>query len=132
MTTFREGNRNMPALLILTAMTLLLAGCATPEFNNAKAECSNDAFRQYPVNNIPTVVTLTRPVQVPTGQTNCTTSYMGNFANTSCQQVMRTEYIPYQQTRIVDANARSRDSAIDSCAAGLCIRRYGNAECRTK
>ena len=114
-------------------IVLLTAGCSTPEFRNAKNSCYHDALQQYPIYNVASVVTLTRPVQVPTGQTNCTTRYtlMGT-AETQCTQVMRTEYVPYQQSVLTDANADSRERVVNSCAAAICVRAYGNANCKTK
>jgi hypothetical protein len=110
----------------------LLAGCATPEFRQAKDECSGEAFRLYPVQQVLTVVSRTRMVQVPTGQTHCVTTQTGNVANTSCQQVMRTDYVPYLENVMVDVNASPRENAMTQCAMQLCIARYGNADCKTK
>jgi hypothetical protein len=117
---------------ILTIIFFTLAGCATQEYRNAENECSYEAFRQYPVNNVSTVVTLTRPVQVPTGQTNCQTYYIGYTAQTTCNQVMRTDYQPYQQTVIQDTNSSYRKTAINSCAQNTCYQKFGNSECKTK
>ena len=122
----------MYKFIFLFATSFFLVSCSTPEYRSAKNECSYDAFRQYPVNNVSSVVTQTRAVQVPTGQTNCTTSYLGGFANTTCNQVMRTDYVPYQETVIVDTNESSRNSSMNSCAERLCYGRYGNAQCKTK
>lgn len=120
----------MKMFILLGTVSAVLAGCATPEYLGARNECAPDAFRQFPVNNVPTLVNLTRPVQVPTGQTTCTTTYLGMQAVTNCQQVMRTDYVPYQQTVIVDTNATARTNAMNSCAAQLCVRRFGNTECK--
>ena len=124
--------RVMFKTLIVLSILALQVGCATQEFRNAQSECSYDAFRQYPVNNVSTVITLTRPVQVPTGQTNCQTYYVGNMAQTSCTQVMRTDYQPYQQVVVQDTNSSSRNSAINSCAQNICYQKFGNSECKTK
>ena len=114
-------------------IVLLTAGCSTPEYRNARNSCYYDALQQYPIYNVASVVTLTRTVQVPTGQTNCTTRYtlMGT-AETQCTQVMRTEYVPYQQSVVSDANANIRESVINNCAAAICNRAYGNTNCKTK
>jgi hypothetical protein len=110
----------------------LLMGCATPEFKQARSECAPEAFRLYPIHRVPTLVTHTRPVQVPTGQTHCVTTQTGNVANTTCQQVMRTDFVPYLESVMVDVNASNRESLMSQCAAQLCSTRYGNAECKTK
>ena len=120
----------MIRFVLMVVSCLSIIGCATPEYRNAKNECSFDAFRQFPVNNVSSVITLTRAVQVPTGQTNCMTTYIGMYANTQCQQVMRIDYVPYQQTIVTDTNAQSRGDMMNSCAAQLCYKRYGNADCK--
>ena len=121
---------SMNKITVLLLM-FILVGCSTPEYRSAKNECSYDAFQKYPINNVSSIITLTRAVQVPTGQTNCTTQYIGNYADTQCTQIMRTEYVPYQQSVVTDTNANSRQSAINSCAAQLCYSRYGNADCKS-
>jgi hypothetical protein len=126
----RASELNKIAWIFLA--TVGLSGCATPEFKQAKSECSADAFRNYPVQLVPTWVTKTRAIQVPTGQSHCTTVQMGNVSNTSCQQVMRTDFVPYQENVMVDVNAASRETVMNQCAAQLCSSRYGNPECKTK
>lgn len=115
----------------LTALAIALSGCATQEYRQAASECSYEAYQRYPVNNVTQIVTVQRPVQVPTGQTDCTTNYFGNTASTSCQQVMRTEMRNFQQNVVVDTNESYRQNAIRSCAAQKCYNRYGNADCKS-
>lgn len=117
---------------IFAFIILLITGCATPEYKSAQNECSYDAYRNYPIMNVSSVVTLFREVRVPTGQTNCSTQYMGNFANTQCTQIMRSEYVPYQQSIVRDVNAGNRSSAINTCAAQTCFRRFGNVDCKSQ
>jgi hypothetical protein len=107
----------------------LLQGCATKEFRAAREECQPEASRKFPVHNYLTTVTKTRTVKVPTGQTNCTTSYNGPTANTSCQQEMRTEYQNYQELETVDRNEQQRNALVQSCARDLCMKRSGNQKC---
>jgi len=122
----------MIKFILFLASTLFLCGCSTPEYRNAKNECSYEALRQHPINNVASVVSKKRPIQVPTGQTNCTTTYLGYIADTQCTQVMRTEYVPYQETVVIDTNENARESAMNFCAARLCYNRFGNAECKSK
>ena len=117
---------------LLTCLLMSTVGCATQEFRNAQNECSYEAFRQYPVNNVSSMVNMTRSIQVPSGQTNCQTYYIGNMAQTSCTQVMRTELIPYQQMVVRDTNSLPRQSAIDSCAQNICYQKFGNSDCKSK
>ena len=112
---------------------LLIAGCSTPEYRNARNSCYYDALQQYPVKNISSVVTLTRQVQVPTGESNCTSRVTGmGRIETECTQVMRTDYVPYQQSVVSDANANIRERVVNVCAEAVCYRAYGNANCKTK
>ena len=117
---------------LIFAMTALLIGCATQEFRSARNECSADAYRQYPINNVATIVSTTRAVQVPSGRTECTTTYVGFTARTTCENIMQTVYQQVPQNVIVDTNESSRQYAMNSCAQQICYRRYGNAECKTK
>ena len=110
----------------------LLCACATPEFRQARGECSPEAFQQHPVHLVATLVTHTSVVQVPTGQTHCVTTQTGNVSNTSCQQVMRMDVVPYQERVMVDVNAARREAVMNQCAAQLCNTRYGNPACKTK
>jgi hypothetical protein len=109
---------------------LLMVGCATPEFRAAKSDCAPDAYARYPVVNVNTIVTRYHPIQVPSGQTHCTTTRVGNTAHTTCIPLMRTDFFPYPQAAVVDTNEAARDSAMNACAAQLCLQRYGNAECK--
>lgn len=113
-------------------IVLLTAGCSTPEYRNARNSCYYDALQQYPVNNITSVVTLTRPVQVPTGQSECTSRVRGSRIDTECTQIMRTDYVPYQQSVVSDSNANIRERVVNVCAEAVCYRAYGNANCKTK
>ena len=113
-------------------ISVLQFGCATQEFRYAQNECSADAYRQFPINNVATIVNTTRAVQVPSGRTECRTTYIGFTAKTTCENIMQTEYKQVPQSVIVDTNASSRQYAMNSCAQQLCYRRYGNADCKTK
>ncbi len=122
----------MKTHVALALISSVLLGCATPEFRQARSECSPEAFQLYPVQRVPTLVTHTRAVQVPTGQTHCVTTQTGNVANTACQQIMRVDFVPYMESVMVDVNASPREARMNQCAAQLCGTRYGNAECKTK
>ncbi len=124
--------RGLKTQLTLVLVSGLLLGCATPEFRQARSECAPQAFELYPIQRVPTLVTHTRAVQVPTGQTHCVTTQTGNVANTSCQPIMRMDFVPYMESVMVDVNAGPREARMNQCAAQLCSTRYGNAECKTK
>jgi hypothetical protein len=116
----------------LTILLVVLSGCATQEYRQTEQQCSFEAFQRYPVNNVTQVVTVQRPVQIPTGQTNCITNYFGSTASTSCSQVMRTEFRNFQESVVVDTNASVRQSTVQSCTAQRCFSKYGNSSCKVE
>jgi hypothetical protein len=109
---------------------MALAGCATPEYRSAQSECTPQALTQFPVVQVSNWVTMHRVIQVPTGQSHCTTTQQGQVAHTVCNPVLRPEFIPYQQMVVSDANQAARDAAIQSCANSLCLQRMGNPDCK--
>jgi len=118
---------------ILIVLVASLTGCATEGYRVAESECSYKGFSQYPVNNVSQVVTQNIALQVPTGQTVCNSMSMGYGypVQTVCNQVTRTEYRPYQQNVVSDANAANRNSYIRNCAQMLCYQRFGNHQCES-
>ena len=63
---------------------------------------------------------------------SCFSTRDGAHINTICNDITRPEYIPYQETVVIDQNEAVRKMAIESCAANLCVQRYGNAKCKTE
>ena len=120
---------NIKSVLLLCVLGL--SACATPEFRAAQGECTPGAFTKYPVEEVQTLVNRSRPVQVATGFTQCSTSYHGNQSHTTCYPIMRTELLSYQELAMVDKNKADRDSLIKGCAQAMCLQRYGNAACHT-
>jgi hypothetical protein len=62
---------------------------------------------------------------------NCFSRRDGNQVHTICNDITRPEYIPYQETVVIDQNEAVRKMAIASCSANVCVQRYGNAQCKT-
>jgi hypothetical protein len=116
--------------MILLTLCAMLAGCATPEYRQARNQCTSQAFQRFPVNNVSQVVTVRRQVEVPTGETNCTTDYSGSTARTSCKQVTRLEMRSFNETEVADTNESARNNAINYCAAQSCMSSYGNSDCK--
>ncbi len=110
---------------------VLLSGCATPAYRAVEQECAPAAFADYPVNKVQMVQQRQRVVHVSTGMRSCYVVREGTHAHTVCTDVTRPEFIPYQELVVVDQNESIRNMAIASCAANLCVQRYGNRECKT-
>ncbi len=111
--------------------TVLLTGCATQAYRAVEAECAPQAWTDYPENKVQVVQTRQRVIYVSTGLRNCFSRRDGNQVQTICNDITRPEYLPYQETVVIDQNEVVRKMAIASCSANLCVQRYGNAKCKT-
>ena len=117
---------------VLVLATLLLTGCATKAYRAVEGECAPQAWADYPENKVQVVQMRQRMVHVSTGMRNCFSRNEGNQVHTICNDITRLEFIPYQETVVIDQNEVVRKMAIESCAANLCLQRYGNAACKTE
>jgi hypothetical protein len=117
--------------LFLVLATLLMTGCATKAYRAVEGECKPQAWADYPENKVQVVQTRQRVIHVSTGMRSCFSTRNGANISTICNDITRPEYIPYQETVVIDQNEAVRKMAIESCAANLCLQRYGNAKCKT-
>ena len=115
----------------LVSAAVLLTGCATKAYRAVESECGPQAWADYPENKVQVVQTRQRVIYVSTGMRSCFSTRDGAHTNTICNDITRPEYIPYQETVVVDQNEAVRKMAIASCAAHLCLQRYGNTQCKT-
>jgi hypothetical protein len=111
--------------------TALLTGCATKAYRVVEGECAPQAWTDYPESKAQVLQTRQRVIYVSTGMRNCFSRRDGNQVHTICNDITRPEYIPYQETVVIDQNEAVRNMAIASCSANLCMQRYGNAQCKT-
>ena len=110
--------------------TLALLGCSTPERQQARQACQGEAAAQFLPLLQQRLVTKTRAVETPTGNTTCTTVNNGNVSTTHCVAEKRLQYVPYTVSETVDANEPRRLEVERACADRLCLQRYGNADCK--
>ena len=110
---------------------LLLSGCASKAYRAVEQECIPAAMADYPENKVQVIQTRQRMVNVATGMRSCYSSRDGNQVRTVCNDITRPELITYQESVVVDQNEAVRRMAIDTCAANLCLQRYGNTTCKT-
>ena len=115
------------AILVTGFLVANLSGCATitTEYKTVKAECSSQAYQQYPIDNHVEVKTEYRRVRVKTGEA-CT---HGGVAPTFCTTQYAYKDEPYQAKVSVDLNAAIRDQTISSCTKSQCLTKYGNEKC---
>lgn len=116
---------------VLVLATALLTGCATKAYRAVESECAPQAWADYPQSKVQVVQTRQRVIHVFTGMRNCFRRVEGNQVHTICNDITRPEYIPYQETVVIDQNEAVRNMAIASCSVNLCVQRYGNAQCKT-
>ncbi len=116
---------------VLMLATVLLTGCATKAYRAVESECAPQAWADYPESKVQVVQTRQRVIHVSTGMRNCFSRRDGNQVHTICNDITRPEYIPYQETVVIDQNEAVRKMAIASCSANLCVQRYGNTQCKT-
>jgi hypothetical protein len=116
---------------LLLLVTFLLTGCANKAYRSVENECAPQAWADYPENKVQVVQTRQRVIYVSTGMHNCFSRRDGNQVQTICNDITRPEYIPYQETVVIDQNQAVRKMAIASCSVNLCMQRYGNAKCKT-
>ena len=118
-------------LWVFVLATAVLTGCATKAYQVVEGECAPQAWTDYPESKAQVVQTRQRVIYVSTGMRNCFSRRDGNQVHTICNDITRPEYIPYQETVVIDQNEAVRNMAIASCSANLCMQRYGNAQCKT-
>ncbi len=116
---------------LVALMALLLTGCATKAYRAVESECAPQAWADYPERKVQVVQTRQRMIHVSTGMRSCYNTREGAHIHTICNDITRPEYIPYQETVVVDQNEAVRKMAIESCATNLCLQRYGNVKCKT-
>ena len=116
---------------VLVLVAALFTGCATKAYRAVESECAPQAWADYPQSKVQVVQTRQRVIHVFTGMRNCFRRVEGNQVHTICNDITRPEYIPYQETVVIDQNEAVRKMAIASCSANLCVQRYGNAQCKT-
>lgn len=109
------------------SLLVWLTGCATQEYRRVEAECTPAALQDYPAEMVHATVTRQRMVPIFMGR-SCSVSSRGG---TICHDLVQQQWVPYQESVVMDRNEAIRNRAIQACAKNLCAQRYGNAECQT-
>ena len=129
-TWIRRKRFEMLKKMALMGMGVLLASCATTEFREEKGICSATWTKKIPPRYEQEMYNAMQSRQVPTGQVSCTTSGYGYSSYTNCTQLMRTEFYTVPSVRTVDRNATRRNAEINSCTQNMCLKKFGNVECK--
>ena len=112
-------------------LSIVLYGCASNERINENQICTNNAFKNFPVNLTPQNYTEIEYYQRQEG-TTCTPIPRGlpNAGGMECQPNMRTYQRQVQKTRNVDSNENQRSEFIEKCTNRQCLIKYGNTSCK--
>lgn len=129
-----------PSSLFAAIPLVLLASCATPEFQQANSQCQGEGLKAFPVVQQPQTFRRSRQVEVPDGSTVCESQSMQSNekkTNTSatrsvCRPGTRTATEYYDETVMVDINQGARDAQVTQCTRNLCLQRFGNGDCKPR
>jgi len=125
-------------MLATTLSASVLLGCATAEYTETYRQCDRVSYSHFPQVYENRVITKSRLVQVPTGQTTCESRNVpdgGTVGNpryrviTECKERMRSERQYYNETIRVDVNYDARRNFVSSCVVNACMNKYGNRSC---
>lgn len=121
---------NMLKKIAFVGSAIFLVSCSTTEYRQERGVCQSIWMKKIPPRYEQEMYNRSMSRQVPTGRTNCITNGFGNYAYTTCNDIMRTEYYTVPSVRTVDRNQSRRDTKIAACTQNKCIQKYGNAECK--
>jgi hypothetical protein len=108
--------------LLLLLLIDSLAGCVTSEYIKEKSFCEDEGNRIFPYSEFSYVVEESRPVEVPTGKTTCT--------STQSPVGFRGDNIINQWERKTECTQeKKRIDFIRQCTLNVCIQKYGNSSC---
>ncbi|MCR9175651.1 MAG: hypothetical protein NXI19_06585 [Alphaproteobacteria bacterium] len=120
------GLRNSVPKLFGLGGLLLLSGCATTEFYQARDACRAEWYARIPERIEQRLVNETRYEERFTGETVCTT----NNDVTNCVQQTRRVPVTYPVVKNFDLNEPKRTPRINACVIDLCLNRFGNPDCK--
>jgi hypothetical protein len=112
--------------LAVILLSVLLAGCASTEFYEARNACRAEWYARIPERIEQRIVNETRYEERFTGETICTKG----VNQTSCVQQTRQVPVTYPVVKNFDLNEPRRTPRINACVIDLCLDRFGNAECK--
>jgi hypothetical protein len=124
--------------LIFLVCLAVLSGCVTTDaYRDVSAACSADAVSRFPVRNQRQTFTESYVVDVPTGETTCTTrpavvdrqGVVLREGEVKCVELRRSETRYRDVERIVDVNYESRVGLVRQCVQARCEAEYGNDKC---
>ena len=103
---------NMLKKIAFVGSAIFLVSCSTTEFRQERGVCQSIWMKKIPPRYEQEMYNRSMSRQVPTGRTNCITNGFGNYAYTTCNDIMKTEYYTVPSVRTVDRNQSRRDTKL--------------------
>ena len=119
----------LSAIFLGLLLIIGVTGCASDAYRIARASCESEGYSRFPQQLYQHKEQTSEMTMGNTGQVNCTTSYMGSYADTTCKPQQGPVFVPREVITTRDANASNRNSWISSCARSKCFSSHGNAGC---
>ena len=103
---------NMLKKIAFVGSAIFLVSCSTTEFRQERGVCQSIWMKKIAPRYEQEMYNRSMSRQVPTGRTNCITNGFGNYAYTTCNDIMKTEYYTVPSVRTVDRNQSRRDTKL--------------------
>ena len=116
---------------MVLGVALLLAGCATPEYEAQLSICELIWGANLPPKYEQVVRQGYRYIEVPDGRSVCVAKTLENGdVRTVCEEDTRLVSIPYTYLETIDRNEYAREEQTEICVHNACLKRYGDPFCR--
>lgn len=117
--------------ILVLGVAVLLAGCATPEYEAQLSVCESIWAAKLPPKYEQVVRQDYHYVEVPDGRSVCVSKTQKNGdVRTVCEEGTHFIPIPYTYTETIDRNEYARDEQTEICVHNACLKRYGDPFCR--
>jgi hypothetical protein len=120
----------MQKYLMSMLFLVLLTSCSTPEYKQAEAGCSKIGYSKFPVSVQKYSCQRMRYIDVPTGETVCTTGVEFGKIVERCKKITERQSEWYDSTCTGDVNIDTRRDWINNCTRQACFQTYGNVSCK--
>ena len=119
----------MVRVLLIVAALFIMSSCSTAEYKQANAACTTIGVSKYPVDRVDYNCQLSRYIEVPTGETICTSELQYDKVVTSCKEQTEQKQEWYNSTCTKDRNQNIRGQWIGQCTRDACLSAFGNETC---
>mgnify|MGYP001297833931 CR=1 FL=1 len=107
----------------------LLSSCSTAEYKQANSACWNIGVSKYPVDRVDYTCQKSRFIEVPNGETICTSELIYDRVVTSCKEQTEQKQEFFETTCSTDRNQNLRGQWVGQCTRDACLSAFGNESC---